>query len=405
MLCSNNGASNAAAKSRRAATKEALISTEKSNLILTVPQGNTVIIRSTGADLDLERLRDVPSNDEAKAMVAASANTMLGLLNTATTKLNQTFTVDLSETDAALEALETTLTEKLTKLASILWHMLDLSLRCAMTSCLAVVGLARSPNPVTLVVRLCMAQANADKTSVAIANALKVAVADSKFCVSKGQALGKDGKCTWPVNMCNAKPTVDSGFKGRTATLKFEGDAAPGTVGSFDCGPGRYYSTAKTACKLDGKWSNLKAQCKKCTAHAHYAEGCQPPADGVFDSCKHTYQSGLKSGRYIIKENVATYAKTGKKYEAYCLNDNSLGWHLPTKGDGAGGGWEIVHTQSGGHFPAANNGRRSNADLRKSTKMTKLMPFDIGRTGLPTFPGDAKSKTSQMSNGWPVNNT
>ena len=202
-------------------------------------------------------------------------------------------------------------------------------------------------------------QAEADQASVAIANALKGAVADSKLCVSKGQALGKDGKCTWPVNMCNAKPTVDSGFKGRTATLKFEGDAAPGTVGSFDCGPGRYYSTAKTACKLDGKWSNLKAQCKKCTAHAHYAEGCQPPADGVFDSCKHTYQSGLKSGRYIIKENVATYAKTGKKYEAYCLNDNSLGWHLPTRGDGEGGGWEIVHTQSGGLYLVAVQSNRS----------------------------------------------
>ena len=102
------------------------------------------MIRSTGADLDLERLRDVPSNAEAKAMVAASANTTLGLLNTATTKLNtavkaltQTVTVDLSksqkETDAALKALETTLTEKLTKLASILAHVLpilDLRFRC-----------------------------------------------------------------------------------------------------------------------------------------------------------------------------------------------------------------------------------------------------------------------------------
>ena len=39
------------------------------------------------------------------------------------------------------------------------------------------------------------------------------------------QALGKDGKCTKPVNTCDPKPTVDSGVKGRTATLKFYGDA------------------------------------------------------------------------------------------------------------------------------------------------------------------------------------
>jgi len=51
------------------------------------------------------------------------------------------------------------------------------------------------------------------------------------------QALGKDGKCTKPVNTCDPKPTVDSGVKGRTATLKFYGDAVC-HVGNPTCHPG-----------------------------------------------------------------------------------------------------------------------------------------------------------------------
>ena len=51
------------------------------------------------------------------------------------------------------------------------------------------------------------------------------------------QALGKDGKCTKPVNTCATKPTVDSGVKGRTATLKFYGDAVR-RIAYSACHPG-----------------------------------------------------------------------------------------------------------------------------------------------------------------------
>ena len=99
--------------------------------------------------------------------------------------------------------------------------------------------------------------------------------------------------------------------------------------------------------------------------------------------------------------HCARYAKTKKKYEAYCLNDNTLGWNLPSGGQGAGGGWEIVHTLSGGWFPSDNNGRTSNYDLRHGKK-TKIYPLDISKSGAPTYQPDLKVKTSQMSNGWGI---
>ena len=135
----------------------------------------------------------------------------------------------------------------------------------------------------------------------------------------------------------------------------------------------------------------MNAECAGCTQSTRWTDKKAPKecVPTIFKSCFQAYSLGMPSGYYSV------FAADGTHHDAYCVNDESLGWKLDTSGPAKGGGWEIVHTLIGGHN--LKGGQKSNYDMRHSAqyRTDKLSPFNLKEDFKQIV-----TKSTQMTNAW-----
>eukprot|EP00039_Didymoeca_costata_P006391 m.89784 g.89784 ORF g.89784 m.89784 type:complete len:526 (-) comp13240_c0_seq1:1080-2657(-) len=206
-------------------------------------------------------------------------------------------------------------------------------------------------------------------------------------CFSKGMQLQMDGTCKAVLKHCDKNQAIASGLSGVSASMKTVATTI-GSVAFLSCSDGYYAREEYTACLESEKWSVTDAKCAPCTMYTNNIPSCHTKA--IYKDCKDTYALGKPSGYYQISDGK------GGKYEAYCMNDGTLGIDLETKGLGAGGGWEIVLVQNGGNSIPSETKRYSTRNMRRLSgqRTKKIVPPSVRTPAGPNKAG------SQMTDAW-----
>lgn len=216
--------------------------------------------------------------------------------------------------------------------------------------------------------------------------ALRRVVANLTGCSARGQILAADGSCVDGTPTCDTNPpNLPVGM-----SLVYSGEAVPGVTARIDCPVGRYDNSGGTTCLRNGTWTTIAPNCVRCDSRCLDCHDrltcstcdpnsnfpilrhgmCQESHDGLsasspFDHCSESKLLGLPSGQYYVNST------RGRVYQTFCLNEPLSGW-----ADVYGGGWEILHTQIGGH--GLPNRPISNVNLRARPNVrTGLTPPDL----------------------------
>ena len=241
-------------------------------------------------------------------------------------------------------------------------------------------------------------------------------------CAASSQVLGANGECRHAVPTCSLPSGVPATGVG---ALSFTGDAVPGTLAKHVCAAGSYDRSAGRTCQIDRTWTAGRADCQRCRAscaactEANACTACTAGGptprlvhgecrgnDGLsraspLRSCMEGKLQGFGNGVYwMIGPATATGQRTGyrqRTYQIYCMNEPGLGWT-----DVAGGGWEILSVQTGGH------GNTTQGPRHTSNRIMRGAPNDgfgtnIGRnpTAMPVLGTNSYvGHSSQMSPAW-----
>ena len=139
-------------------------------------------------------------------------------------------------------------------------------------------------------------------------------VDDVTECHGRGLILAEDGTCFHAVPTCDL-PDMPSG-----TSLRFVGEAVPGTRATIRCRTGLYDTSGGATCMRNGSWTaiqpvctNCDPRCSACTGHAtctactdrfpNLVHGMCTGNTGLaptspFQTCRDAMSSGLPSGTY-----------------------------------------------------------------------------------------------------------
>jgi hypothetical protein len=213
-------------------------------------------------------------------------------------------------------------------------------------------------------------------------------------------------------------------------SLTFSGDAVPGTLAKYVCPTGQYDQSAGRTCQLDLTWTAGSADCHACRTGCAECTGantctrCEPQGevprlvhgecrgnDGLSQqsplmSCMDGRLQGFPNGVYWLRSPTTNRGQRpgyrNRVYQSYCMNVPGLGWT-----DVAGGGWEILHVQTGGH---QNSFRGTPHQSNRAMIGAPNDGFNVGpgnpgdprrRVDMPVLTGNAQANHhSQMSPAW-----
>jgi len=242
---------------------------------------------------------------------------------------------------------------------------------------------------------------------------LSDAIDNLTHCQGRGMLLAANNVCTHATPACPA--TGGGAPAGVTLAWGGGGDAVPGTIARLVCPAGNFEATGGTVtCRRDGTWASPRVQpvCRRCPASCTACRAAATNAAAAPGVCTACVQgrvlldgqcfngNGLSAQSPLLNCASAADAGLGSRavwlnasgtvYRAFCLNDDNVnGW-----GSAQGGGWEVVHTQVGGHSLFSNP--VPNIALRQAPNVAMVSLPDIRNgTGRPT-------QRSQMSAAWAI---